>query len=321
MPMRLLFLLSGEHPELPRQELFAVLQGEGIKFKKTYERGKDRLLVLEINSEDLEFRHRLGMVRKVAIFIGISKDISKLGQMISPWIGRGTFAVRSTQDVAKKLGRELKGSGLKVNLESPDSTVLCFKDGEYLAAIEIPLEREFNSRKPQSRPYSHPTSLHPKLARTLVNLARLRPGKTLLDPFCGTGGILIEAALMGIKVLGSDISQEMVNGCKRNLEFYGLGGDLRRADALEISKEFHPVDGIVTDPPYGRSSFISNKNLGKFYEKFLLQAEKVLKSGKFLIISLPREFKLKIDGFRIVDKFSFYIHKSLTRRIYVLRKI
>ncbi len=47
------------------------------------------------------------------------------------------------------------------------------------------------ARKVTHRPFSLPISLHPKLARALVNLARVPMGGVLLDPFCGTGGILL----------------------------------------------------------------------------------------------------------------------------------
>lgn len=57
-------------------------------------------------------------------------------------------------------------------------------------------QERFEKRKAHLRLYNHPTSLHPRLARCLVNLAN---AKKILDPFCGSGGILIEAGLIGIK--------------------------------------------------------------------------------------------------------------------------
>ena len=46
------------------------------------------------------------------------------------------------------------------------------------------------------RPAPHPDiALSPRLARTLVNLAGAVPGQTILDPFCGSGTILVEALM------------------------------------------------------------------------------------------------------------------------------
>lgn len=50
----------------------------------------------------------------------------------------------------------------------------------------------------------------PRMARTLVNLSLCGTGATLLDPFCGTGGILIEAEMLGIHTLGSDFDPLMI---------------------------------------------------------------------------------------------------------------
>lgn len=66
----------------------------------------------------------------------------------------------------------------------------------------------------------------PKLAKMMINLARseinLKTGITLLDPFCGSGTILQEAAILGIdKLIGSDLSEKAVKDSKQNLEWLG----------------------------------------------------------------------------------------------------
>src|SRR5207245_1715269 len=58
--------------------------------------------------------------------------------------------------------------------------------------------------KVANRPFSLPISLHPKFARALVNLARVPMAGTVLDPFCGTGGVLLEAAELGLRGVGID---------------------------------------------------------------------------------------------------------------------
>lgn len=62
--------------------------------------------------------------------------------------------------------------------------------------------------------------LPPKLAQILINLCGdVWEGATLLDPFCGTGVVLQEAALMGYRPYGTDVSERMVEYSKRNLEW------------------------------------------------------------------------------------------------------
>lgn len=62
--------------------------------------------------------------------------------------------------------------------------------------------------------------LPPKLAQILINLCGDLPkGSVLLDPFCGTGVVLQEAALMGYTPYGTDVNERMVEYTKRNLEW------------------------------------------------------------------------------------------------------
>lgn len=46
-----------------------------------------------------------------------------------------------------------------------------------------------------------------------------RKNVTILDPFCGTGVVLQEAALLGFDVYGTDLSEKMVDYSKANLEW------------------------------------------------------------------------------------------------------
>lgn len=61
--------------------------------------------------------------------------------------------------------------------------------------------------------------LPPKLAQTMLSLAQVKPGTHVLDPFCGTGVVLQEAALLGCPVYGTDISEKMVRYTRDNLNW------------------------------------------------------------------------------------------------------
>ena len=51
--------------------------------------------------------------------------------------------------------------------------------------------------------HSYPARLHPEAARLLLEAL---PGKTLADPFCGGGTLLVEALIAGRQVFGSDLN-------------------------------------------------------------------------------------------------------------------
>ena len=81
----------------------------------------------------------------------------------------------------------------KVELDNPDITFLLFinKSTAYFGI-------DFSGRDLQKREYklfAHPRSLRATIAYSLVRIADLKPKETLLDPFCNSGEIPIEAAL------------------------------------------------------------------------------------------------------------------------------
>ncbi len=82
--------------------------------------------------------------------------------------------------------------------------------------------------------------LPPKLAQIMINLAvgKQSSALTLLDPFCGTGVVLQEALLMGYDVIGSDLSQKMVDYTIANLEW--LNSHHSRPDR-EFSQNIDPL--------------------------------------------------------------------------------
>ncbi len=321
--MKFLLQLSGEHPDLPKAEIAAVLEGEGINYNIVYENRKTRILIIDAKTKNSEFLQRLAMTTKAAEFVAMSNNLDAISKNIFKKIPKSkTFAVRSeSHRIEEELGERIRNPGLKVDLTNPDLTILCFYEKEkYIAGIEIPLKRDFNLRRPQFRPFFHPTSMHPKIARLLVNLGGVKKGDKVLDPFCGTGGILIEAGLTGMKIFGSDVDEGMVEGCRKNLDFYNITGEIRTVDATKIDKEFKGIDAIVTDLPYGRSSAIFGGNIIELYKNFLKSASKILKSGSGIVIVTPKKFLPKLKEFEVIGKYSIRVHKSLTRRILVLRK-
>lgn len=61
--------------------------------------------------------------------------------------------------------------------------------------------------------------LPPKLAQIIINFAKPKEGSTLLDPFCGTGVVLQEALLMGMKAYGADLEPRMIAYSQANLDW------------------------------------------------------------------------------------------------------
>ena len=114
---------------------------------------------------------------------------------------------------------------------------------------------------------AHVGMLPPKLAQTIINLAlgkySSRSGhsanaRILLDPFCGTGVILQEAALMGLDVYGADLEPRMVDYAKTNLDWLRQARRVSFAEQLEVGDATThtwrtPIDFIATETYLGKS--------------------------------------------------------------------
>lgn len=62
------------------------------------------------------------------------------------------------------------------------------------------------------RPYLGTTSMDAELSLVMANVAAIRPGSLVYDPFVGTGSLLCTAAAFGGLVLGSDIDGRQMRG-------------------------------------------------------------------------------------------------------------
>lgn len=111
------------------------------------------------------------------------------------------------------------------------------------------------------RRYIGPTSMDAELAFVMANMAQIRPGDVVLDPFCGTGSILVSCAWLGAHVVGSDLNLKVLRGkCDgncvlSNFSQYGvpLPIGVLRADLLHspFKSRRQWVDAVICDPPYG----------------------------------------------------------------------
>ncbi|MBI3954568.1 methyltransferase domain-containing protein [Candidatus Collierbacteria bacterium] len=137
--------------------------------------------------------------------------------------------------------------------------------------------------------------LPPKIARSLVNLVPIDPPATILDPFCGSGRVLIEASELGFKAIGMDISDEQIRQTKKNLSFLKLEADLIAGDATHASLLLNfPPDAIVTEPFLGRPGFrpedVKNivTGLKKLYLGCLKDWVKFLKPQAPIVMIFPQ---------------------------------
>lgn len=342
--MELLCIQSQEHPFLPIAELKAVIECEEMECNLEVII-KGLVIIKDIKAEKINeyykilikrlgYTHEIHQIIKKSTTNDLNEDVEDIDW--SYYI-KDTFAVRvkrffskiDTVATERKVGSIILNNtrNIKVNLDKPTSLIrlVAFEDTVYIAIEKYKLDKKhFEDIKPHKRPFFYPGSMSPKLARCMVNLSRVKKGDLLLDPFCGTGGILIEAGLIGCKVVGSDIYWKMKNGTAINLEFCGIK-DYKtfNLDVREL-KMYEEVASVVTDPPYGISTSTGNIDGDDIFKEFFNAIYDNMKDDAYLCIASPHYVDLKpmMDevGFKLVEEYEIKMHRSLTRIISVIRK-
>lgn len=156
-----------------------------------------------------------------------------------------------------------------------------------------------------------PASTTPLLAAALVRLARIPPGGTLLDPFCGAGtNLLLADAMTDVGLmLGSDVRADALQRAAANATTRTVPLVLVRADAARQPWASASVDRVVANLPFGKrvGSHEANRTL---YPAFLRELDRVLR-GEGRAVLLTEDKRLLLDtvqrtrGLRVVAERTF----------------
>ena len=263
----------------------------------------------------------------------------------------GTVAVRarnvrntadvSTNEAERALGSVLVDRGFSVDLDDPDHVLRALlakgrraehdavdgADGESTAVCALgwvarEAARDF-APNPTDRPFFQPGSMAPADARAYVNLAGAAPGRTVLDPMCGTGGLPLEAGLVDGDVIACDAQAKMVRGTRENLREYvsasGPTWHVARGDATDLPLVDEAVDGVVFDAPYGRQSKIARHELSDLVGGALAEAARVAPRA---VMIADRDWRpaARAAGWTVDAAFERRVHRSLTRHVLVLER-
>lgn len=122
--------------------------------------------------------------------------------------GEETFGVKTKRfgthnftsiDVNKVVGEVIrKKYDLRVYLDNPDLEIKTWVvENTFVIGINT---TGYSLYRRGYRIYQHPAPLKPTISSLLLMFSEWTPNKSLLDPMCGSGTILIEAALLGRNV-------------------------------------------------------------------------------------------------------------------------
>ncbi|MFW9800235.1 MAG: TRM11 family SAM-dependent methyltransferase [Candidatus Thorarchaeota archaeon] len=219
-------------------------------------------------------------------------------------------------------------------LSPPNAEILALltERSVYLARTVAVYDSQLQQYRDEARPYiSAEITTSPKMCRTLLNLAGARAGDTVLDPFCGTGTLLMEAAMLGMKCIGLDINGEAVEGARSNMKWLGsnlgewIDFKILRGDAREISSivdgevdaiAFEPELGpVYSEPPSMEEAKSTIMNLTGLYREVLQGAESCLRQQGRVGMTVPAinttDGQLSVDVEAMTEGTSFDVFKLL----------
>jgi len=366
--MKSLFIL-GDNSQLCKAELENYFAARSWKFEIADE-GRNAV-VAEIEELKKEIIKDLGGAIKICEVLDEKTDLEKIKH---PKISDKLFAVsaynfpnntKAQRGFAMKLKKANKGSKffqgkspqisaveiLKKDLLEKDFVLLKTESKIYLAKT-IVIYNPFDFKKrDMERPFQRPLQGMPiRLAKILVNLARVTEKSKVLDPFCGYGTISQEVCSVGAEAFGTDLDDYAIKAAEGNMKWFQEQCKIKCRFAFSsmnvfdleegFGKEF--FDAVVSEanlgPPLKKASedeaFGIIEELDDFYSKAFPLMASVLKAGGRLAIILPKiragkrkffEINLKQilpQNLKLVAEFEDARENQTTiRKIFVFEKV
>ena len=329
------FFECGSFFDFSHAELSAVFESFDIS-KDSIHKISNTILLVENNrikqSQLKEIFDRLGG------FIRYGEIIDDLDSFLTPYfeskkvtygisiLGQSNFSIKDIQRLANEIKRGFRASKIGVRFILPkqrelnaaqifnnkileNGFELCIfqnnNENMYGKTLGIQDIYSFVKRDTQRPGVDYEMGVLPqKLARIMCNLTALREG-IIWDPFCGSGTILMEAAVLGFDILGTDIDLMALDSLSKNIQWLSKENIIKDTKynvfQLDINKverkvlkdlKRTPINAIVCEPFMGPPQ---KKLLTEFQAKELIADVTKLFNSFFDVIN-----QIAKKGFKIV---------------------
>ena len=329
------FFILGRNPELSRQELFSYLSSR----KRTYKEilFKSNLIILETKENEKFNIQDFGGILKIGpiTFEGNKtnfKDYIGKNELIeSDKFSYAVFGNTDPDELKDKFKSEKRKAMLKAgkrqikfqdekpaSLPKADFSVFLHEKSDvvYFGIAN----QEFNYKEIERRDMKKPArrehlAISPRLAIILINLSGAKRGEFLLDPFCGIGGIIMEANLKNIKSYGIDLDKKAINSAKENMRWIEKEYKTSTKYTLENTDSRKTPDlqftAVATETPLGKvlrkkPSDNQAKQIVQNFEAFIIpiltRLKKCKKPNARIAITFPKIRKWRVSARKVANK-------------------
>lgn len=310
----------GHQPLLSQAEIIIVLQSKHITISKLEPISNFLLIHTNQTINARELIHQLGGTIKILERVEFQANPKSIANYLlekNP-TGKINFSLTGA-NFALQIKKELKNLDRSVRYIEPKNTATILHNHLVESQSDLTIfeknvfvtcgiqDLEGFSSRDYDRPNTDSKSgmLPPKLARIMINLSGAQHDDILLDPFCGSGTVLMEAADLGfLNIAGTDLSPKAIQDSNKNLEWLKQSKKihpvykLKVADATQVSREFKPtsVGAIVAEPYMGkpqtgretlRELQNSARELRQLFERAFTEFKIILKSQGTVVFIIP----------------------------------
>ncbi|XP_056419346.1 THUMP domain-containing protein 2 isoform X2 [Hyla sarda] len=194
----------------------------------------------------------------------------------------------TAQDIGRVIGASLsKQFGWKPDLRQPMLEVFVHLNDMY-SVVGFPILRQPLS----NRDYIQSTGLRATTAWAMASVAEISAAKYVLDPMCGVGTILLEAAMEWphTSFLGIDKSEVQLKHALDNVKKAGVMNSVAflKGSVLDLPVLSESMDVIISDIPFGKK-FTCSKDMKELLPDIIRQMERVLCIGGVLVLLLSQK--------------------------------
>jgi tRNA G10 N-methylase Trm11 len=335
------YFILGRNPELSRQEILSYLNARKQKFKEIFFENNYLLIELkkEIKINELGGTIKSGITSSegsestVESYI-FANDLIQENKFSYALFGNTEPDLLKLKFKSEKRKAVLKHGRKKIRFQDKKDSPMPKADHYFFLHFDKDvfyfgkINQAYDSRSVEFRDMNKPQrrehlAISPRLAKILVNLSEAKDNNTLLDPFCGIGGIIQESLLKNINSFGIDNDKMAIYYAKKNMSWlqtkYKIKPyyNVKCQDArLAPNKQF---DAIATETPLGeilrrKPQDHKAQQIIRSFERLIIpilrQLKRVKKHNAKIAITFPKIKNNGVDYDHILEETNLRIHKK-----------